>query len=106
MSLPCGQDWGHISTCIFAILAPVEPSARNCDVRVSRPDVAHNIFPTLKEPASMTADVALVAIPVYSHDLDFKTLVSLTQAAAKAARVDQPDITLHHTGKMTYSGRF
>lgn len=54
----------------------------------------------------MTADVALVAIPVYSHDLDFKTVVSLTQAAAEAARVDQPDITLHHTGKMTYSGRF
>ena len=54
----------------------------------------------------MTADVALVAIPVYSHDLDFKTVVSLTQAAAEAARVDQADITLHHTGKMTYLETF
>ena len=57
----------------------------------------------------MTAHVAkkvFIAISVYSHDLDFKTVVSLTQAAAEAARVDQPDITLHHTGKMTYSGRF
>jgi hypothetical protein len=57
----------------------------------------------------MTADVAekvFVAIPVYSHDLDFKTVVSLTQTAAEAAPVDQADITLHHTGKMTYLGTF
>jgi hypothetical protein len=37
----------------------------------------------------MTADAAkkiFVAIPVYSHDLDFKTVISLTQAAAEAAQ--------------------
>jgi hypothetical protein len=37
----------------------------------------------------MTADAAkkiFVAIRVYSHDLDFKTVISLTQAAAEAAQ--------------------
>jgi hypothetical protein len=42
-----------------------------------------------KEIGSMTAEVVrkiFVAIPVYSHDLDFRTVISLTQAAAEAAQ--------------------